>query len=302
MGNTEDVLGSMYRNISPRNTDGSSNRAKRPANSSTAVGFNSPGKLREESSCFSKIKPKWCKKTNKCYQHNWHKSFSLFKCDKKHESQIRIDAVVLPKKKKNTCSVVIYTGSDKIKWKLLVKRCVQQLIGELVASRRWCEVCDGGEMPIVGHQLFDGVFHKIKWWRSCEAESWGFFIVCSFSSSFLPSLPPALLSFLGGGGDSFQTWPAHLFLLLFPHSFFFSFCLSSLLISLLAMAVYLLMMPCWFRPGSSSRKLTAVQRSEVKVTGSYPFAFFFSDIEKEILKLLGPQSFSETNRNDQRVK
>lgn len=40
------------------------------------------------------------------------------------------------------------------------------------------------------------------------------------------------------------------------YSFFFSFCLSSLLISLLAMDAYLVMTPCWFRPGSSSRKLT----------------------------------------------
>lgn len=41
------------------------------------------------------------------------------------------------------------------------------------------------------------------------------------------------------------------------YSFFFSFCLSSLLISLLAMDAYLEMTPCWFRPGSSSRKLTS---------------------------------------------
>lgn len=42
----------------------------------------------------------------------------------------------------------------------------------------------------------------------------------------------------------------------FNYSFFFSFCLSSLLISLLAMEVYFVMMPCWFKPGKSSRKLT----------------------------------------------
>lgn len=41
MGNTEDVLGSMYRDVSPRNTDGSSNGAKREASSGTAVGFKS---------------------------------------------------------------------------------------------------------------------------------------------------------------------------------------------------------------------------------------------------------------------
>lgn len=41
MGNTEDALGSMYSDVSPRNTDGSSNGVKRPASSSTAVGFNS---------------------------------------------------------------------------------------------------------------------------------------------------------------------------------------------------------------------------------------------------------------------
>lgn len=43
---------------------------------------------------------------------------------------------------------------------------------------------------------------------------------------------------------------------IFIYSFFFSFCLSSLLISLLAMDAYLVITPCWFRPGSSSRKLT----------------------------------------------
>lgn len=39
MGNTEDVLGSMYRDVSPRNTDGSSNGVERAASSGTAVGF-----------------------------------------------------------------------------------------------------------------------------------------------------------------------------------------------------------------------------------------------------------------------
>lgn len=43
----------------------------------------------------------------------------------------------------------------------------------------------------------------------------------------------------------------------FIYSFFFSFCLSSLLISRLAIDAYLVMTPCWFRPGSSRRKLTA---------------------------------------------
>lgn len=51
----------------------------------------------------------------------------------------------------------------------------------------------------------------------------------------------------------------------YPHlpvySFFFSFCLSSLLISLLAMDAYFVRTPCWFMPGSSSRKLTAEEQT-----------------------------------------
>lgn len=51
------------------------------------------------------------------------------------------------------------------------------------------------------------------------------------------------------------------FLSAFIYSFFFSFCLSSLLISLLAMDVYFEMMPYWFMPGKSSRKLTVRERN-----------------------------------------
>lgn len=42
-----------------------------------------------------------------------------------------------------------------------------------------------------------------------------------------------------------------------PHySFFFSFCLRSLFISLLAIPMYFKMIPCWFSPGSNSTKVT----------------------------------------------
>lgn len=54
------------------------------------------------------------------------------------------------------------------------------------------------------------------------------------------------------------------------YSFFFSFCLSSLLISLLAMDVYFVMMPCWFIPGKSSRKLTAERGRALRRTGAPP--------------------------------
>lgn len=47
------------------------------------------------------------------------------------------------------------------------------------------------------------------------------------------------------------------------HSFFFSFCLSSLLISLLTMPAYLVTMPCWFRPGSSRRKFTVNTHTQI---------------------------------------
>lgn len=47
-----------------------------------------------------------------------------------------------------------------------------------------------------------------------------------------------------------------------PHySFFFSFCLRSLFISLLAIPMYFRMIPCWFSPGSNS---TNVTRNEKK--------------------------------------
>lgn len=50
-------------------------------------------------------------------------------------------------------------------------------------------------------------------------------------------------------------WEIH-HVIVSSYSFFFSFCLSSLLISLLAIDVYFVMTPCWLRPGSSSRKFT----------------------------------------------
>lgn len=58
------------------------------------------------------------------------------------------------------------------------------------------------------------------------------------------------------------------------YSFFFSFCFSSLLISLFAMPAYLLMMPCWFSPGSRSRKLTAEEATAINTVRQLlePFA------------------------------
>lgn len=53
------------------------------------------------------------------------------------------------------------------------------------------------------------------------------------------------------------------------YSFFFSFCLSSLLISLLAMDVYFEMMPYWFMPGKSSRKLTVGGEKAACFTGGF---------------------------------
>lgn len=53
------------------------------------------------------------------------------------------------------------------------------------------------------------------------------------------------------------------------YSFFFSFCLSSLLISLLAMDVYFEMMPYWFMPGKSSRKLTVGEEKAACITGGF---------------------------------
>ena len=40
------------------------------------------------------------------------------------------------------------------------------------------------------------------------------------------------------------------------YSFFFSLCLRSLFLSLLAIPMYFKMIPCWFSPGSKSKKVT----------------------------------------------
>lgn len=49
------------------------------------------------------------------------------------------------------------------------------------------------------------------------------------------------------------------------YSFFFSFCFRSLFISLLAIPMYFEMIPCWFSPGSKSKKVT-LKKKEKKVT------------------------------------
>lgn len=83
----------------------------------------------------------------------------------------------------------------------------------------------------------------------------------SLSAQFLQKLYVGLQRFdckHGGRGQcltlKFVNLTFHLSL--FFYSFFFSFCLRSLLISLFTMPAYLVMMPCWLRPGRSKRKLT----------------------------------------------
>lgn len=48
------------------------------------------------------------------------------------------------------------------------------------------------------------------------------------------------------------------------HSFFFSFCLTSLFSSLLAMLTHLVMIPCWLRPGRSRMKLTGGEKRKAR--------------------------------------
>lgn len=80
----------------------------------------------------------------------------------------------------------------------------------------------------------------------------GFFQRFALLSSPNHFLPPSVSCRL-----SFKVFPIRAS----TYSFFFSFCLSSLLISLLAMPAYLVMMPCWFRPGSSNKKLTGEKKT-----------------------------------------
>lgn len=99
----------------------------------------------------------------------------------------------------------------------------------------------------------------MKLWKSkqsAETRAAGglFKLPCSFFFTFL-HFPIVLLRFL-----VLQRFPSSQRTLIY--SFFFSFCFISLLISLLAMPAYFVMMPCWFRPGSSSRKLTATRRTK----------------------------------------
>lgn len=72
----------------------------------------------------------------------------------------------------------------------------------------------------------------------------------------------------------------------FIYSFFFSFRFSSLLISLLAMDVYFVMMPYWFRPGRSSRKLTVGRERKAPIRNrrtSYQTAASSSNATAQII-------------------
>lgn len=99
------------------------------------------------------------------------------------------------KEKKNACSVVIYTGTDiKSTQSFWWKGVFNDLTDELVASRRWCEVCDEGEMPTVRHPTLWRRVTQIKMTamqRGRKLKVPQCLLLFLLLSTFLPSFHPS---------------------------------------------------------------------------------------------------------------